>query len=114
MKKTTVLEYTRENKSGKLGPAESAKLEAVSKSYLSYLGASKTEREAHDEAIKLLKAAGYRDLDELISSETPLKPGDKVYRSCAGKTLMAGPAALALTVRLRKAAPLVGGITVAG
>jgi len=83
------LTYTRANGYEKLQPAELKKLETLCASYLGFLGAAKTEREAHDEAVKLLLAAGFQNLDSLILKKAALKPGDKVYRSCAGKTLLA-------------------------
>ena len=52
-----------------------------------FLGAAKTEREAHDEAVKLLEAAGFRSFEQ--AGKKPLRPGDRIYRSCAGKTLAA-------------------------
>jgi len=83
------LTYARCNGYEKLSPAEIKRLEAVCAAYLAFLGAAKTERKAHDEAVKLLKAAGFQDLDRIIRAHATLKPGAKVYRSCAGKTLLA-------------------------
>ena len=83
------LTYTRANGYEKLSPAESKKLEAVCTEYRDFLGKAKTERKAHDEAIELLEAAGFQDLDGLIRGGAALKPGDKVFRSCAGKTVLA-------------------------
>ncbi|MFA5162552.1 MAG: aminopeptidase [Elusimicrobiales bacterium] len=83
------LSYSRINGRAGLAAAEAARMEELSKAYISFLGAAKTERLAHDETVKLLSAAGYADLDRLIQSGAALKPGDKIYRSCCGKTLMA-------------------------
>ena len=83
------LSYKHENGYFDLPPAQTKKMEEIAKTYITYLGASKTEREAHDEAVKLLAAQGYRDLDAVIKEGAPLNPGDKLYRSCSGKTLMA-------------------------
>lgn len=83
------LTHTRRNGYEKLPPAELKRLKAICDSYISYLGAAKTEREAHDEAVKLLEAAGFKNLDPIIAAKEPLKSGDKVWRSCAGKTLLA-------------------------
>lgn len=47
--------------------------------YKSFLNTSKTEREFAANTEKLAVAAGFRKLDDLISSNTRLKPGDKVY-----------------------------------
>ena len=49
------------------------------KDYKSFLNTSKTEREFAANTEKLAVAAGFRKLDDLISSNTRLKPGDKVY-----------------------------------
>jgi aspartyl aminopeptidase len=83
------LTYTRTNGYDKLAPAELKKLEAVCADYRAFLGAAKTERQAHDQAVKLLVAAGFKDLDAIIKTGGRLQPGDKIYRSCGGKTLMA-------------------------
>ena len=47
--------------------------------YKSFLNTSKTEREFAANTEKLAVAAGFRKLDDLIGSNTRLKPGDKVY-----------------------------------
>ena len=73
----------------KLAPAELKKLDDVCSRYRDFLGKAKTERKAHDEAVELLEAAGFADLDGLIREGAALKAGDKVFRSCAGKTLLA-------------------------
>ncbi len=57
--------------------------------YRRYLSASKTERESVAEAVKLLKAHGYRDLKDVIASGETLKAGDKVYSVNMDKTLSA-------------------------
>ncbi|MFA6091839.1 MAG: aminopeptidase [Elusimicrobiota bacterium] len=84
----TSLTYERKNGYEKLQPAQAKKLEELSKDYCAFLGESKTEREAHDEALRRMEAAGFKDLDAL-PAEARLSPGDKVYRSFAGKTLFA-------------------------
>ncbi|MCK4936760.1 MAG: aminopeptidase, partial [Elusimicrobiales bacterium] len=84
-KKMEAITYTRKNGYTKISPATLKNIENFSKTYLTYLGDSKTEREAHDEAIKLLDKAGFKNLADFKS----LKAGDKVYKSCDGKTLMA-------------------------
>lgn len=83
------LAYTRSNGYQKLSPAELKKLETLSGLYRSFLATAKTERQAHDEALKTLKAAGFKDLDTLIKNGTTLISGDRVYRSWSGKTLLA-------------------------
>jgi len=58
--------------------------------------------------VKLLETAGFKDLDALIARQSPLKPGDKIFRSCAGKTLMA---AVMGKEPLEKGLHIVGGHT---
>ena len=53
--------------------------------YIKYLGYAKTARRSYARSIELLKAKGFREL----SSFKSLKPGDKVYRGCEDRTLMA-------------------------
>ena len=53
------------------------------KGYVRYLDASKTEREATDEAVKLAEAAGYRP----YSFGMPLQAGDKLYYNNRGKNI---------------------------
>ena len=60
-------------------------MDAYCKAYMDYLGVAKTERRNYAESVRLLKAKGFRD----ISSFKALKPGDKVYRGCEDRTVMA-------------------------
>jgi aspartyl aminopeptidase len=83
------LTYTNTNGYEKLSSTDARLMEAVNKLYLDFLGAGKTEREAHDEGVRLLTAAGFRDMAKLERDHTKLFPGDRVYKSCSGKTLMA-------------------------
>ncbi len=83
------LTYTNKNGYEKLSLADAKLMEAVSRLYLGFLGAAKTEREAHDEGVRLLTAAGFRDMAGLERGRTKLLPGGRVYKSCSGKTLMA-------------------------
>lgn len=89
-KKSAKESLTYERKSGyaSLSPADSKRMEEISRDYLSFLGTAKTEREAHDEAVKRLEAAGFRDL-EALPAGSRLAAGDKVYRAGAGKTVAA-------------------------
>ena len=56
-----------------------AGMEALAREYRKFLDNGKTERECVSESVKLAKAAGYRDLDEVIAAGEGLKAGDKVY-----------------------------------
>ncbi len=52
---------------------------------MEYLGAAKTERLSYSLSVERLESSGFRE----ISSFKSLKPGDKVYRGCEGRTIMA-------------------------
>ena len=54
-------------------------LETLAREYRNFLDNGKTERECVSESVKLARAAGYRDLDEVIAAGEVLKAGDKVY-----------------------------------
>jgi len=81
--------YTNTNGYEKLSPSDAKLMEIVNKLYLDFLGAGKTEREAHDEGVRLLEIAGFKDLVKFEKEHIRLMPGDRIYKSCAGKTLMA-------------------------
>ncbi len=83
------LTYATKNGYEKISPAELKHCEEVNQAYLQYITKAKTEREASDEAIELLEAAGFTDMRQYEKSGQKLNPGDKVYRSSEGKTLMA-------------------------
>lgn len=87
--KKTEITYTSKNGYERLSPAGAKLMEAVNKLYIDFLGAAKTEREAHDESVKILEAAGFKNLALCEKENLKLKTGDKVYKSCGGKTLMA-------------------------
>ena len=63
-------------------------LEELCKEYKEFLSNGKTERECVAQSIELAKKAGYQDLEELIKNQTPLKAGDKVYRTWMEKTIV--------------------------
>jgi aspartyl aminopeptidase len=60
-------------------------LEKYCGEYMEYLGYAKTARRSYSESVRMLKARGFRE----ISSFKTLKPGDKVYRGCGDRTIMA-------------------------
>jgi len=88
-RKKTDLTYSNKNGYEKLSPADSKAMAEICRAYIGFLGAGKTEREAHDESVRLLEAAGFRDMSAAEKAGGKLSPGDRVYRSCSGKTLMA-------------------------
>ncbi len=67
---------------------ENSKIKNFCSDYLEFISEAKTEREAFILARDLALAAGYRDIDDVPSKAKALKPGDKVFRGCRGKTLM--------------------------
>lgn len=55
--------------------------------YKNFMSACKTERECVKEVIKLAKAEGYKDIEEIIKVKKKLQPGDKVFANNKGKTI---------------------------
>jgi aspartyl aminopeptidase len=55
--------------------------------YKDFMSTCKTERECVNEAIKLAKAQGYKDMEEILKGKKKLQPGDKVYANNKGKTI---------------------------
>ena len=53
--------------------------------YLRYLGIAKTARRSYAESVRMLEAAGFRELGSFRS----LKPGARVWRGCEDRTVMA-------------------------
>ena len=60
-------------------------LEKYCAEYMRYLGIAKTERRSYAESVRLLEKKGFKEL----SSFKTLKAGDKVYRGCEDRTVMA-------------------------
>ncbi|HQL08036.1 MAG TPA: hypothetical protein PLE35_00445, partial [Lentisphaeria bacterium] len=83
----TVTPWKQEAVWEKLSAAELKQVENYCADYIRFISEAKTERLAHDIALKLAKDAGFADLDALATAGKKLKPGTKVYRSCHGKTL---------------------------
>ena len=65
-----------------------SELERINNLYKSCLDEGKTERECVKAAVRIAKEKGYRDLNDIISSGDSLKPGDKVYAICMGKSIL--------------------------
>ena len=55
------------------------KVEQLSREYMTFLDASKTERECVDTIVNAAEKAGYTELKEAIDSGRTLKTGDKIY-----------------------------------
>ncbi len=62
-------------------------LEALAKRYRAFLDAGKTERECVAETVRIVRAQGYRSLDEVRASGSRLQAGDKVYAVGMEKTI---------------------------
>lgn len=56
--------------------------------YRLFISENKTERECVKTMVKEAEQAGYRNIEELISGNVRLKPGDKVYANYKDKTLI--------------------------
>lgn len=84
---TPDLTWKRECGWGRLTRADRRALTGYTAAYREFLSAAKTEREAHDLALAAAREAGFHDLMARPARAAALRPGDKVYRSCRGKTL---------------------------
>lgn len=83
-KKRTDLTWKRESGWNKVTAAEKKRIDEYCADYIAFLSECKTERLAHDWAVAKAEAAGFRSLE----SFKRLNPGDKVYRSWRGKTVL--------------------------
>ena len=81
------ISMNRENAWTTYEEADIKALEGLCKEYKDFLSNGKTERECVAQSIELAKKAGYQDLEELIKNQTPLKAGNKVYRTWMEKTI---------------------------
>lgn len=57
--------------------------------YRRFISLCKTERECVEEGVRILKAAGYKDLKDVIAADENLKAGDKVYAVNMNKAIVA-------------------------
>ena len=73
------LDYTQE---------QLADLDRVCEGYKRFISDNKIEREVCAASIEQARAAGYRDLEELVAQGVALKAGDKVYASNHGKGVL--------------------------
>ncbi|GEP62432.1 aminopeptidase [Clostridium beijerinckii] len=55
--------------------------------YKNFMSKCKTERECVKEVLRLAKAEGYEDIEEIIKNNKQLKPGDKVFANNKGKAV---------------------------
>jgi len=63
-------------------------LEKINKEYRNFLDNGKTERECIDVIVNTIEAAGYRELEALVSNGETLKEVDKVYSVCMNKSVV--------------------------
>lgn len=67
--------------------AQLKELHEINEKYKECLDRGKTERECVSLSVEMAKAAGYRDVKEVLAEGKPLHAGDKVYAVCMEKTL---------------------------
>lgn len=68
--------------------ADLRQLNMLAEDYKRFLSNGKTERECVSFSVELAEKAGYENLEDKIASGTPLKTGDKVYRTWMDKTIV--------------------------
>lgn len=78
----------RKNAWEKYTPADLKKVNSFAKDYKEFISECKTERLCVKKAVELARAAGYRDLQEVIDKNQKLKAGDKVYAVNMKKSLV--------------------------
>ncbi|MBQ8431771.1 MAG: aminopeptidase [Clostridia bacterium] len=83
MSEKNILSYEKKTVYEKAGKEIVEKAYEYAKDYVKFLDASKTEREAIREGVRMAEAAGYRP----YSFGMPLKAGDKLYYNNRGKGL---------------------------
>lgn len=78
----------RKNAWEKYSNSDIKKVNAFAEEYRQFISECKTERLCVAKAVELAKAAGYRDLQEVIDKNQKLKAGDKVYAVNMKKSLV--------------------------
>lgn len=102
------LSAERKNSWNTLSAAEQKSVESYCKRYIRHISVSKTERQAHDDALEILLKAGALSLESVLAAKKPLPPNTIVYASQQGKTLLAARIG---SLPLEKGLRLVGGHT---
>lgn len=77
----------RENAWNKYDEEQKEQVFDFCEGYKEFMSNCKTERECVKEVIKLAKAEGYKDIEEIINEKKALKPGDKIFANNKGKTV---------------------------
>ena len=62
-------------------------MENLCKDYREFLDNGKTERECIAQTVKIIKNAGYKNLEDIIEKKQKIKAGDKVYSVWMGKSI---------------------------
>jgi aspartyl aminopeptidase len=82
------LQWKRENQWASISDAEARKVEEYCARYIAFLSKVKTEREAHDEGLRLARAVGFEDFQARAARGGALQAGENLVLSCRGKTLV--------------------------
>lgn len=67
---------------------EKAAVQALSRDYMDFISVAKTERRFVKEAIALADGFGYKNINEYVENNKPLKAGDKIYFNVMDKSLL--------------------------
>lgn len=82
------LAYERKNSWTRISQQENEKVMGFCQSYLHYLNAVKTEREAVEWAEAEAKKRGFVLLDDVLKTNKQLHPGDRIYALNKGKNII--------------------------
>ena len=63
-------------------------IDFLGREYIKFLNNGKTERECTDILLGMARAAGYRDISEIIANGEAIELGSKIYANNMGKSLM--------------------------
>ncbi len=68
-----------ENAWKKYNKEDEEKISSLATTYKNFLDLGKTERECCEEIINKVESKGFKNLEDFISNNTPIKEGDKIY-----------------------------------
>lgn len=77
----------RKNAWEKYSQAQVEEIFEFCEDYKSFISNCKTERECVTESVRMAEQSGYKNLEDCIKNNTPLKAGDKVYFNNMGKSI---------------------------
>lgn len=69
-------------------PEQKQEVMSTADGYMQFLSKAKTERRFVTEAIALAEGFGYKNINDYVEHNLPLKPQDKVYYNMMGKALL--------------------------